>query len=252
MDKHRKSNDRSISAEADHRIANHFAMLASHVRLKTAALVRRPTEPSRSEMLLLLESIGVHIDAVASLHRILATEGLQSSADLGQHLRNICSAFRSGPSSGFVLAEDFEPGCALPLDQLLPVTQIFSEVITNAIKYGIANGEAGTIRATCGKDIDGAIRVEVIDEGGGLPTGIDPTTHHGLGFRLVQALTKQVGGVADYQSSEKGLRFRLSLPSVSMPDRVEHAKPTTFRQRLSIFRIGGNGGANGKVAASGV
>ncbi len=143
MDKHRKSNACSTSAEADHRIANHFAMLASHVRLKTAALVRRPTEPSRSEMLLLLESIGVHIDAVASLHRILATEGLQSSADLGQHLRNICSAFRSGPSSGFVLAEDFEPGCALPLDQLLPVTQIFSEVITNAIKYGIANGEAG-------------------------------------------------------------------------------------------------------------
>lgn len=34
-------------------------------------------------MRLLLEGIGVHINAVASLHRILATNGSQSSPDLG-------------------------------------------------------------------------------------------------------------------------------------------------------------------------
>ena len=247
MDKHRQCKNCNLSAEADHRIANNFAMLAGLVRLKTAALARQPTEPSRNEVLLLLESISVHIDAVASLHRILATNGAQSSTDLGEHLRDICCVFRSGPSSDFVIAEDFEPGCVLPLDQLLPVMQIFAEVITNAIKYGRTSGEAGTIRVRCHKD-GGAILVEIIDQGCGLPAHVDPKAHHGLGFRLVQALSKRVGGLVDYQSSGKGLRFRLTLPPSSMPDVVERARPTSLRQRLSMVHIWGNAGADRNVA----
>ncbi len=249
MDKYQKCNDCSLLAEADHRIANHYAMLASHVRLKTEALARQPTEPSRKEMRLLLESIGVHIDAVASLHRILITDRLQSSTDLGQHLHNICNAFRSGPSSDCVLAEDFEPACALPLDQLLPVTQIFAELITNAIKYSLTNGEAGTIRARCGKEIGGAIVVEVIDEGCGLPKGFDPKTAGGLGFRLVRTLSEQVGGLLDYQSSGKGLRFRLTLPPSSTLDSVEREGSRTLRQRLSMFHTRRHVDAERKVAA---
>ena len=248
MDK--KCNECSTLAEADHRIANHFAILASHVRLKTAALARQPTEPSRDEMRLLLESIGVHIDAVASLHRILATNRLQASTDLGERLSHICEAFRSGPAYAFVLAEEFEPGCALPLDQLLPVTQIFAEVITNAIKHGRTNGTAGTIRARCGKEFGGTIFMEVIDEGCGLPKGVDPKTYNGLGFRLVQALSKQVGGFVDYQSSDKGLRFRLTLPPSSMLGLGERKRSTTLRQRLSMFHTRRNADGNRKVAVS--
>ena len=250
MDKHRKCNDCNIAAEADHRIANHFAMLAGLVRLKTVALVKQPTEPSRNEVLLLLESIGVHIDAVANLHRILATNGSQSSADLGNHLRNICGIFRSGPSSDVVIAEDFEPECVLPLDHLLPVTQIFAEVITNAIKYGRTNGEAGAIRVCCRKEIGGAILLEVIDQGCGFPMDFDPKAHPGLGFRLVQSLSKQVGGLADYQSSGKGLRFRLTLPPSSIPYVMDRARPKAFRQRLSMFSMRLSMGADRDAAGS--
>jgi two-component sensor histidine kinase len=250
MAKYPKCDDCSVLAEADHRIANHFAMLASHVRLKTAALARQPTEPSRNDMRLLLESIGVHIDAVASLHRILATDRLQSSTDLGQHLQNICGAFRSGPSSGFVLAGDFEPGCALPLDQLLPVTQIFAEVLTNAIKHALKDGGAGTIRARCGKDMGGTILLEVTDEGGGLPKEVDPKTHRGLGFRLVRTLGKQVGGTVDYQSSGSGLQFRLTLPPPAKPDLADRPRSATLWRRLSIFHTSRNGDADRNVAAS--
>ena len=250
MDKYLKCNECSLLAEADHRIANHFAILACHVRLKTAALARQPTEPSRNEMLLLLEGIGVHIDAVARLHRILATNRFQFSTDLGEHLRNICQAFRSGPSYEFVLAEEFEPGCALSLDQLLPVTQIFAEVITNAIKHGRTNGAAGTIRARCGKEFGGTIFMEVIDEGCGLPKEVDPKTYNGLGFRLVQTLSKQVGGLVDYQSSDKGLRFRLTLPPSSILGLGERKRPTTLRQRLSMFHTRRDVDENRKVAAS--
>jgi two-component sensor histidine kinase len=250
MDPHPKCNNCSTLAEADHRIANHFAMLASYVLLKTAALARQPTEPTRDEMRLLLESIGVHIDAVANLHRILATDRSQAFTDLSQHLRNICNVFRSGPSYGFVIAEEFEAGCALPLDQLLPITQIFAEVITNAVKHAHTNGEAGPIRVSCRRQFGGTLIMEVIDEGSGLPKGVDPKANNGLGFRLVRTLSKQIGGLVEYQSSDKGLRFRLTPPPSSTPNLVERATLTTIRQRLSMFRTRRNGDANRKAAPS--
>jgi two-component sensor histidine kinase len=223
-------NNCTLLAEANHRIANHFAMLGSHVRLKIAALARQTTEPSQDEVRLLLESIGVHIDAVASLHRMIATDRSQTFTDLGQHLRNICGAFRSGPSYDFVLVEDFEPGCALSLNQLLPVTQIFAEVMTNAVKHAHANGKAGTIRVTCRRQTGGTILMEVVDEGRGLPEGFDPRAQKGLGFRLVHRLTKQIGGVVEYHSSDRGLRFQLTLPSSSMSGLVARAESTALRQ----------------------
>ena len=250
MNQHLKRENCNLLAEADHRIANHFAMLAGHVRLKTTVLARQTTEPSRDEMLLILQSIGVHIDAVASLHRILANDGLRAFTDLDHHLRNICDAFRSGPAYDFVLIENFESGCALPLNQLLPVTQIFAEAITNAVKHGHSSGKAGTIRASCGKDAGGTIVVEVIDEGRGLPQGFDCNTQKGFGFRLVEALSKQIGGLVDYQSSDRGLRFRLTLPLSLTPDLAKPASPTTLRQRLSMFRARRNGDAERKEAAS--
>src|ERR1019366_1125358 len=106
-------------AEADHRIANHLALLASFVRLKAGDLAKQSAEPSRVSVTALLESIGVQLDAVARLHRSLATNREQSSTNLPELLHAICAPFRSGLSGKVQLTEEFEPGCALPLDQLL-------------------------------------------------------------------------------------------------------------------------------------
>jgi hypothetical protein len=75
MEKYLKRNKCGLLTEANHRIVNHFAILACHVRLKTAALARKPTEPCRNEMRLLLEGIGVHIDAARLPLRRNAKEG---------------------------------------------------------------------------------------------------------------------------------------------------------------------------------
>jgi hypothetical protein len=75
MDKCLKHNKCGLLAEANHRIVNHFAIFACHVRLKTAALAGQLTEPCRNEMRLLLEGIGVHIDAARLPLRRNAKEG---------------------------------------------------------------------------------------------------------------------------------------------------------------------------------
>lgn len=201
-------------AEADHRIANHLALLTSFVRLQDADVAHQSAEPSRASVRLLLNRLGAQIDAIARLHRALAVGGPHASADLGEHLRETCAPFRHGLSGAIELTEDFPPGCLVRTDQILPLTQIVAEVITNALKHAHAGGEGGAIAVRCSQDDRGAMLVEVADDGPGLPAAFDPMTEGGLGFRLVRALARQLGARIEFRSAGPGLRFRLTLPPV--------------------------------------
>ncbi|MDO8378896.1 sensor histidine kinase [Phenylobacterium sp.] len=198
--------DCSLLVEADHRIANHLAMLSSYVRLKAAGLA------ADLETRLLLENIGAQVDAVGRLHRALATHGNLGSVDLSEHLRAICAPFASGLAGAAKLIQDIPAPCYVRADQVLPLSQIVSEVITNAFKYAHADGQAGVVLVRCHLGEGGAVQIEVVDDGPGLPAGFDPATDGGLGFRLIRALSRQVRASTVFESAGKGLRFRLALP----------------------------------------
>ena len=204
-----------IVREADHRIANHLALIEGFVRLKAAEMVRRPIDSGGdSDVQLLLESIRAQIGAVARLHRSLAADG-KVSPDLGEHLRNICTPLGIALGGRIELVQDFPPGCFVRQDLVLPITQIVAEVITNAIKHAYPSGERGLIFARCHGDQSGAVWIEIADNGPGLPDAFDPETGGGLGFRLLRALGKQLGAVMAFDSTVSGLRFQLTLPASS-------------------------------------
>jgi two-component sensor histidine kinase len=199
--------------EADHRIANHLALLTSYVRLQAAELAGQCAEPSRDSVRLLLASVGAQIDSVARLHRSLAASGRREEVELSEHLHAVCAPFASGLSGASELFEDFQDGCVVRPDHVLPLTQIVAEVITNAVKHAHTDGEAGVILARCGKDEAGAVTVEVINDGTGLPEAFNPDTDGGIGFRLLRTLGKQLGALIAFESCRDGLCFRLTLPA---------------------------------------
>jgi two-component sensor histidine kinase len=61
-----------IVQEANHRFANHLALLSDFVRLKATDLARRPVAPTIAGVQLLLESVRAQIEAIAHLNRTLA------------------------------------------------------------------------------------------------------------------------------------------------------------------------------------
>ncbi len=193
-----------LVAEADHRIANHLALLACSVR--------RDDPPSTSDFSLLLAAIEAQIMAISQLHRLLSSEGTQGSDDLGHHLRTVCSAFRSGASRHVVIVESLASDCRIAPHRLLPAAQIVTEVITNAIKHGRRPGQSGRIEVSCGKDASGTILVEIRDNGPGLSANGSGTATRGLGSRLIRALVGQMDGTIDHLSTKQGLTVRLSLP----------------------------------------
>ncbi len=202
--------------EAHHRIANHFALLSSFVRLQIADLSRQDYEPSRSQILLLLESIGVQIDTVARVNRTLAVAGISAAIDVGAYLHECIAPFKSGLYGTITFEEDFEPRCFSQPEQILAIGQIFTEVVTNSIKYG--HSVEPVIAVRCLKSVDGALLVEVSDNGPGLPAGLDPVTSGGIGFRLIRALTESLGARTKFESTNPpGLHFQLSIPAMLPP-----------------------------------
>ena len=199
-------------AEADHRIANHLAMLCSYVRLKGAKLVQHKATVTSDEALILIKSIGVQIDAVSHLHRFLASQSTSDKVDLHTYLATICAALRSAVGGGVEIKEKFDTTCMMPPEHLLPVSQIVTEVMTNAIKHGQDASGNVSLRVSCQQDATGSIVIEVADNGSGLDVQPNAVGQHGLGLRIVETLTAQVGGTVDYHSRLTGLTVRLTVP----------------------------------------
>jgi two-component sensor histidine kinase len=218
--------DQQLAQAADHRFANHLALLSGFVRLKASDFARKPTPATVSAVQLVLESIGAQIDAMARLHRSLALSGRTGCADLGEHVHDICAPLSSLLAGRITLVEDISPGCWIAPDQILPLAQIIAEVVTNAIKHAYAEGQAGTIVIHARTDGNGAVVVEIADGGAGLPDGFDITRDSGLGFRLIRALARKLKASIEVQSGRSGFRFRLTIaPDAAPPSTGEGRNP---------------------------
>lgn len=203
-----------LMIESNHRIANHLAMLGSYVSLRRQEFSRLPGGADGPDVLLMLDAIGAQVAAVSAMHRMLTTSESVTSGDLGAHLGRICDALRHGPVCGATIQYAKGAGCILPVSHILPVSQIVSEVITNALKYGQKAEGAGTIRVACTRGGDNRILISIEDDGDGiLPDKAKVTKPNGIGFAMVAALVRQVNGTIEYKTSSAGLAFRLSLAS---------------------------------------
>ncbi len=208
--------------EADHRIANHLTMLSAYVGLRQKDLGSGPDATTSNPVRLAFDGIRTQIEAVASLHRSLSKFASGSGIDLGDYIRHVCRPFMSGLSGAIEVSEKLDAGCLVRPDQILPLAQIVSEVITNAIKYSHTEGEKGHLSVSCHFVTHNVVEIEIVDDGRGLPQDFDPRAAIGLGFRLIRALAAQIGADSGFESSGAGTRFWLRVEPALEARRRSH------------------------------
>ena len=199
--------------EADHRIANHFALLAGYVTLKRAEMTHAAAPGPDPFFLTVMDSIAVQITMMSNLHRTLSRDPFSGIVDVSRYLGDACDPFRHGLSGLVTLTSAFKPGCHVSMDHVLPITQIMVEVITNSLKHAHTAREPGTIFASCVTDRSGTFTLEVRDDGSGLPATFDAKCAKGLGFRIVRGLSEKIGATIGYASTASGVTFQLRLPA---------------------------------------
>jgi two-component sensor histidine kinase len=207
-------------------------MLSGYVDLRQAELRQAGPNATRAPVQLAFDGIKTLIDAISRLHRALSTSMHGPAVDLCEYIRPICAPLQSGLSGTIELTADLHAGCRVRSDQILPLTQIISEVITNAVKHSHVVDEAGRVSVNCRRATNNELEIEIIDDGTGLPQNLDPRMATGLGFRLIRALTAQIGARSGFESSSAGTRFWLRLDCV--PDDGARALVSSPREMAGV------------------
>jgi two-component sensor histidine kinase len=202
-------------AESNHRIANNLTLLVSSISLRAADVSRHPQRRYRSEdVTLMLSEIAARISSVAWLHRFLSEHPHTDCLNLNAHLHELCAGLVAALSDSdrVTLTRTGSGDCMLSSTEVIPVCLIVTEAVTNALKYAHPAGVHGRLSVGCHNDDDGALVVEVSDDGVGLPEGFDPSSGGGIGSRTIRVLARQLDAVAEYEPLPCGLTFRLRLP----------------------------------------
>lgn len=137
---------------------------------------------------------------------------------MDEYLKSLVDMLSIGCESGknIVTRVEFDD-LTLPLDTAVPLGLIVNELVTNAIKYAFS-GEAADASGA-GKPfgvrlsrLDGSrCSLVVFDNGAGLPQGFDISCGETLGFQLVTALCRRLGGMLTVEPGNPGLRVRLTF-----------------------------------------
>ena len=170
-----------MKTEVDHRVMNSLQFVSSLLQLQS----RNGASTETREQLL---AAAHRVRAIARTHRVFSADETRDRLPIVPHLRELC-----GELAGILDAEigvEGAPETSVPKDQVLAIGLIVNELATNARKHG-----AGRIVVSFGL-IEGEHELAVTDEGHGLPTEFSTAgaAGHGLGMKVVRALTAQLKG----------------------------------------------------------
>jgi two-component sensor histidine kinase len=110
-----------------------------------------------------------------------------------------------------LLRADCRSRFVLPLDKAIPLGLIVGELVTNAVKYAHPTGVKGIIRIESSRH-NGAIVIEISDDGVGLPEGLDPLAASGAGLAMIRTLAAQLGASISFDNHGLGLSCILRMP----------------------------------------
>jgi two-component sensor histidine kinase len=192
-----------LTREMSHRVKNSLASVVGLLRVQS-----RNTHSDDAKAA--LEEAGARVTTIAQVHDHLWRSSRIGFIDLADFMKEICQRLQ-GAAGANVLNCRAEP-MLLAADHAIPLGLLVNELIANAVKHGHPSSP-GVIDISTGS-VDGRLRVEIADNGVGLPEGFDinqPRTS--LGFKVINGMVRQLHGTLTITSSKQsGARFLVELP----------------------------------------
>lgn len=206
--------------EVHHRVKNNLQLIASMMNLQIR-------HAASNEAKLMLRELQDRVMSLASIHRELYVTSGAADVRADELLTDICRRIVSlgtGVGRHVRTSFDFEDVHLSP-DQAVPLSLIVTEALTNALKYaGSRDGQPADIAVSLRREGGSRIVAEVTNSlpatGTRDPMGIDPDSEVGqpkpasigLGLRLIQAFTHQIGGELTTDADAERHILRVSFP----------------------------------------
>lgn len=196
--------------EIHHRVKNNLQTIAALLRLQA----RRTDNCEVVEML--YQSIN-RILSIAVVHEFLSQDET-SMINIHEVCNRILSEVTRGildPEKRIALNLDGPKNFSLPAQQATSCALIVNELLQNAVEHGYRDRSEGVINVRLSEDADG-MRIEIEDDGRGLPDGFLVSSQGGLGLQIVQTLVREdLKGQFELQDG-RGVRAVISFPRWQM------------------------------------
>ncbi|QCP87531.1 sensor histidine kinase [Cereibacter sphaeroides] len=187
-----------LMQELSHRVKNNLALVL-------ALIDRQIRTRGRIEAL----ELRGRIMAIAEVHSMLFAAGERYDLDFGRLIERLSiSEALVPPERPITVDRDVEEGIRIGPDSAVPLALVAAELLTNAVKHAFPDGRPGRIRVSLHRVGADAARLEIADDGVGLPAGADPKPS---GLAIVEALVAQADAVLE-RRDEGGACFRLTFP----------------------------------------
>lgn len=192
--------------EVNHRVKNSLAVVSSLIRLQA----RQSDNP---ELKSALEQAQERIAVVSSIHQRLYTSNEHATVDIGDFLRDIAEKTHKhmDEDGRITLRCETQEGIFLGLERGLPVALVVAEILTNSLKYAFPEGRKGEVVLSVGQENDG-ITIAVADTGIGMDAISSAPGGTGLGKKIINGLTRQIGAELQLTSGESGTSYRIDVP----------------------------------------
>jgi PAS domain S-box-containing protein len=174
--------------EIHHRVKNNLQVITSLLNLQSAKV-------SSPETAAALKESQTRIRSMALVHEELYRSRDLASIDFSSYVRKLTSnLFHAYQAAAVEIALHLDVvDVYLPVDTAIPCGLIVNELISNSLKYAFAKRTSGKVTVAFRHD-GPAYRLQVSDDGVGLPAHIDLDRTETLGLQLVATLAKQLRG----------------------------------------------------------
>ena len=181
--------------EVDHRIKNSLQIVSSILKLQAP---NAQSADAASE----LTNAAARVSAIAAVHKQLYSGDDADVVGLGSFLTDLCQDI--GLAHGCEGDVQTDIDCVdVRADAAIPLALIVSELVTNAVKYGVPPCVV-TLRAE-----DGNIRLLVADAGSGPP---EANSRTGLGTLLVETFSTKLAARTEARHDASGYQVELTIP----------------------------------------
>jgi two-component sensor histidine kinase len=151
------------------------------------------------------------VSAIGRAYERLSYDADVENINLGLYLKEVCADVISGHSPctlDFEAVEEIQ----LDADRAISLALLVNELVTNAIKHGLAGRSDGHIWVRLALSKENTVVISVRDNGVGLPADFDLGKSRGLGMRIVGALSKQLHAAISHRCDADGTEFVLTVP----------------------------------------
>jgi len=196
----------NLLQEVHHRLKNNLQIVSSLLSMQLQA--QQSDQASGA-----LQTAHSRITSIGLLHELIYKSHDLDSLNLADFVHDLSMRLNktfARPAHEIVFSIDVDKTIQITQEKAGALALIINELITNAIKHAFPAGRRGSVKISgrCG-DAPGRVTVEIMDDGIGFDYTSASSGPPGLGSRIIDRLTNQIGGTIEKVPAATGTHWIL-------------------------------------------